>query len=122
MSDFRDFLTEAAVKRHISASVNYKGESPKSAKSLLIFRTSTQQTWLISTPVRLYCILDDRRKADAHIQWSMPIGRARSASLRKKDYREKTGMVDIGERKNYLYTKELFSDSDIISELKELIS
>jgi len=121
MSDFRDFLNVDDVKKLVTTSVNYKNEDTDKARTLLLFRTSTQQTWLIATSLRLYCALDDRRKPNATIQWSMPIAEARTATISEREYRDRTGLLDIGKRTNWLYTKGLFERTDVIEAVRNLV-
>jgi hypothetical protein len=121
MRDFRDFLNVDDVKKLVATSVNYEGEDPNEARTLLLFTTSTQQTWLIATSRRLYCALDDRRKPNATVQWSMPIVEARTAAISKKEYRDRTGLLDIGKRTNWLYTKGLFKRTDVIEGVRNFI-
>jgi hypothetical protein len=121
MSDFRDFLGRDEVKNLITTSVNYQNEDPGQARPLLIFKTFNQQTWLIATDRRIYCVLDDRRKAAARMQWSMAISGARAAQIRRKDYRGRTGLLDIGEKKNWLYSEDLFREIDVVEAVKKLI-
>ena len=99
MSDFRDFLNPRDIARSITQSPNYRQEEPDDARLLLIFQTSVQKTWRIATDRRLYCAPDDRRKASARIQWSIPISDARAVQIRLKNYRERTGMLDIGKKR-----------------------
>lgn len=76
----------------------------------------------------MYCILDDSRKAEPHINWSVgkndliengelliPI------SVHKKI--ENTGLLDISvKHKNWLYTKELFKSNSIENSLNKFIT
>ena len=41
------------------------------AEALLIFQTSKQQTWLVATRTRLYCVLDDLRRSFRPVRWSL---------------------------------------------------
>ena len=122
-----DFRTEEEVRNKIRDSRDYKNEDPKDASLLLIFSTSKQKTWLVSTKEQLYCILDDWRKADPHIIWS--IGKDKLIkdgeiiiNIMIKDYKKNTGVVNIGERpKGLLYSKNLFNTRSIDESVKDLI-
>jgi len=98
------------------------------AIALKIFKTTIQQTWLVSTNERLYNILDDNRKDSLNINWSIPkidiiTNNKVSIDITTRDYKERSGLVHIGPKhKNWLYTKELFKDSDIKKEIHDLIT
>lgn len=71
----RQFCTESEIKQAVKLSKNSALDSadPNDANVLLFFQTSLQQTWLVKTKNRLYCILDDVRKPQPHVNWSMPM-------------------------------------------------
>jgi len=100
---YRNFWGEEEIKELIrrSKAFDSANESPSSSLSLLIFQTSKQQTWLVSTSERLYCILDDIRKPRPKIQWSSkkqslsPDGNYESVIVTGPKS-EKSGLVDIG--------------------------
>ena len=125
-----NFHSEHEVKQFIVNSKNYeKGkESPLDADTLVIFETSKQKTWLVTTKERLYCILDDIRKQEMNINWSMRrnmvvSGNAVKLNIKTKDKTAETGLVDIGDlHKNWLYSKPLFKEQDISSEIVKFIA
>lgn len=125
-----EFRSEKDIKEFIVHSKNYNSELESSTNSsaVIIFETSKQKTWLVSTSERLYCILDDTRKDKPNINWSAPKNLLISNSqvmlkISSKDKTKTAGLVDIGENhKNWLYTKSLFRDEDIESKIKNLIS
>ena len=98
------------------------------AIALKIFKTTEQQTWLVSTNERLYNIIDDNRKDSPNINWSIPkldiiTNNKVSIDITTRDHKERSGLVDIGPKhKNWLYTKNLFRDSDIKKEIHDLIT
>ncbi len=124
-----DFETEEGIKRFITNSKRFSAdaEDPTTAEALLIFQTSKQQTWLVSTSERLYCILDDRRKDQPHINWHIPkqqlvTGQEVSIELAARDRSAQSGLVDIGRKhRNWLYTKQLFSRTSIEAQITEMI-
>lgn len=126
----RALLPEAAIRESIKDSVNYKLDEspPESASMLRIFATSRQNTWLVATPKRLYCILDDVRKPNPHINWSM--GReqlldgdgALTIGITSRDKSQHSGLVDIGPKhKNWYFSKKLFQSHSIDSAVEGLI-
>jgi hypothetical protein len=75
MSDFREFCQQNDVVNLITTSAAYENEDTEGAKVLRLFETMTQQTWLIATSHKLYCIVDDRRFPRAQMRWAMPLCR-----------------------------------------------
>jgi len=125
-----DFETDEGIRQFITRSRNFdpNTEDPSEAELLLIFQTSNQQTWLVATRERLYCILDDIRKDQPHINWSMPKGQLVTdnkvtVEIVTKERRKRSGLVDISSKhENWLYTKHLFSESGIEDQIRNLIA
>lgn len=123
----RGFLTEREIKARIKSSKNYDGTDPDAARALLVFRTSKQQTWLVATSKRLYCVLDDLPKDRANVNWSL--GRnvlfdeqnKFSAHIDVRPRTERTGLLDIGPKRNWLLTKGLFAEAPADS-IREFIA
>lgn len=118
----RRFLEANEITQSITTSKNYSldGTDPKEASALLFFQTRKQQTWLVRTGKRLYCILDDIRKPAPHINWSMSMGdvvnKAKNALKIEIGVRERSnisrsaGLLDIGNsHRDWLYSKKLFA-------------
>lgn len=124
------FLDEEEIKGWIVHSKNYEPdkENPKDASAVLMFETSKQQTWLVSTRERMYCILDDLRKGEPHINWSMPRneivrGERVVIDVNARPKSENTGFVDISDRhKNWLFSRRLFSEDGIVEAINNLIT
>lgn len=122
----RDFYPMQDIINFTIYSKNYSNDDLKKAKALKIFQTTKQNTWLVSTNIRMYCILDDNRKDEPIVRWSYP----KSSILRDnninieinyQDYSEKSGLLSIGRKKDWLYSKKLFKGSDIKKEIENLI-
>ena len=87
------------------------------ARSLLIFETSKQHTWIVATGDRLYFVLDDVRRPAPRIARS--VGRSElttradgaiAVDTQSKSLR--TGLVDVGRRRRgWFYSKALFPSS-----------
>lgn len=117
--DDANFRSEAEIKEWITESKNYQQEDTSKAEFLKFFSTSKQRTYLVATPKRLYCILDDSRRDSPHVNWSI----SKTEALCEGDLRlpistrsksRSTGLVDFGgSHKNWLYTKDLFSSLGI---------
>ncbi len=125
----RDFYSREEIARYIVRSKNYdpSRESPDQAKTLQFFETSRQRTWLVATTARLYCILDDVRKPEPHINWSLTrqqifSGDTLSLRISARENTNRTGLLDIGpEHKNWLYTKALFLTQPVTEAVTEFI-
>jgi len=134
ITDFFDssakFHTENEVKEFIKNSKNFDSskESTPDSDALIIFETSKQKTWLVTTKERLYCILDDNRTQTMNINWSISRNTLISdkevkLNINTKDRNQAIGLVDIGDQhKDWLYSKSLFEDRDISIQIKSLIA
>ena len=82
---------------------------------LKIFSTSLQQTWLVATPKRIYCVLDDIEKKESVeiIKWHMTklefIAKFNTIKVRNKS--DRTGIIDFTDKHQaWLYSKNLFEN------------
>ena len=111
-----------------SKSFDAVSENLQHADALTIFSTSKQHTWLVATDKRLYCILDDIRKDQPHINWSMPrrdlvAGKDVIVPVSSREKSEFTGLVDIGDaHHDWLYTKRLFSTESVEERIRKLVA
>ena len=101
-------------------------EDTASAEPLLIFQTSKQRTWLVATRARLYCVLDDLPRGFTRVQWSMdsPIlvkNGAVIVPIGTRDKTERTGLLDIGEHRGWLFSKALFTARPVTEELRQIL-
>ena len=134
LSDFfsnrSDFASESDIKKTIRKSKNFDEakESPIQSAALLLFATSRQQTWLVCTPERLYCILDDLKNPRPKVNWSMKrediVSEGKvTVSLRAHSRTEKTGSVDISQlHQRWLFSHKLFKDGDVVEKIRLLIA
>jgi hypothetical protein len=127
--DYRhSFYSESEVKDYIKKSKKYSDENPQNAKILNFFITSKQRTYLVFTDKNIYCILDNSKEQELNINWSESINMFSNSdkidhTVKTKDNTYTTGLVDFGpNHKNWYYTKELFKESSIQEQLKEIIS
>ncbi|MEX0344415.1 MAG: hypothetical protein AB3N20_05800 [Rhizobiaceae bacterium] len=131
----RPFAGVGDIKQAIAKSKNYAldGTDPEEASALLFFQTRVQQTWLVRTAKRLYCILDDVRKPAPHINWSTAIGdlvNANDGSLKieigernRAKSSQSIGYLDIGDNhKGWLYSKKLFASEAVVPRVERFIS
>lgn len=116
---YRTFSSEREIRQSIEKSKGYDSsrESPEDARSLLIFETSKQHTWIVATRARLYFILDDVRRPAPRVARS--VGRREmttrsdgTVAVNTKPKSVRTGLVDVGlRRRGWLYSKALFPSS-----------
>lgn len=85
-------------------------------ETLLIFRTPKQQTWLITTHKFIICVLDDEetRSKNAIIQWREAI--KKNLNVHAHTSHKGNAVIDIGVKKNWLYTKRLFPEATELEE------
>ena len=123
----RQFALEDDIRDHVKASRNYDGDDLAAAHLLLLFSTSRQHTWLIGTNKRLYCILDDVRKDQPKVQWSLGKDELKdsagnlTAEISSADRRKNSGVCHIGPRRNWLYSKQLFRSVSVVDAITKLI-
>jgi hypothetical protein len=125
----RPFVEESEVRELIKDSRDYEGEDPVSANTLLLLDTSKQHTWLVATDKRLYCILDDVRKERPRNQWSIPVNELKSATgevlvpISSGESRQgrTSGLLHVGPRRNWLYSRRLFKYRTVEEEVTKLI-
>jgi len=75
-----------------------------------IFRTKKQRTWLAATKTSLFCVLDGdkTRERNRLIQWRMALEDVQPIRARERSEAKLTGLLDIGRRRNWLYSRRLF--------------
>ncbi len=104
----RDGLSQLIVKSGLIK------ENEKVTDMILLFETRKQHTWIISTDRQLFCILDDEktREKGRMIQWKMLLTEAEP--IRARTSENVYPVVDIGERKRWLYSRHLFPTEDAL--------
>jgi hypothetical protein len=129
---FRKFLSEDEVKGFAARRTNEManslyhppsgpdvGEDPSALMALLIFSTSKQQTWLVADSLNISCVLDDRRKEEPTLRWFL--SKKEAIPVVARDYSTDSGLLDIGPRREWLYSKRLFHSVDIVTAVQRLI-
>ena len=92
-------------------------------KLLLVYSTSKQKTWLITTNRQLFCILDDEntRASGRLIQWRLPLLDASPVMV----YKSSRGnpVFKIGIKKNWLYSTSIHPSQEILKhEIESMIA
>ena len=125
----RDLWADSEIKAYIANSRSYNDatENPDTAAALPFFRTSRQQTWLVATERNLYCILDDVRKLEPHINWSMPREEVMSKDEVTLDIKASvsakgSNVMAFGPRhERWLYSKNLFGSTGPEDTVREFL-
>lgn len=125
----RGFYSRKKIIEHIRESNNFDpDECLAGAGGFVIHESAFERTWLVATKLRIYSILDDRRRTEPWINWSISRSRIFATGARGEDFileiklhplDEKDGLVDIGYRAGNAYSRGLFPHGDI--SLKEKI-
>jgi hypothetical protein len=76
----------------------------------LLFSTSKQHTWLLTTCHQVFCVLDDAdtRSSGELIQWHLPLAEARPVTARLSA--RGNPVVDLGSKRNWLYSSRLHAE------------
>lgn len=123
----RGFYSREKIILSIRESNNFNpDESLETAGGFVIHEDALERTWLVATKLRVYSILDDRRRIEPWINWSVSRSRIFSGGkfildIKSRPLDEKNGLVDIGYRKGNRYTKGLFERGGIAEKIKTLI-
>ncbi len=130
-SDFfeSNFRSEEEIKECITFSRNFEPnlETPENARALLFFKTSKQQTWLVRTGRRIYCILDDIRKKEPHINWSEKVEKFNTEpgwqeGIRAYPNEKGHFLIDIGPKhKRWLMSEKLMRPERLEHQIKNLV-
>lgn len=90
------------------------------AKTLLLFKSSDQQSWLVRTNCRLYKLIDDRRKPDTIINWSRSLQEIRGAQVILDENKSNFSYIRFSFRPNkrYLMSDDICSITAIMNFIK----
>ncbi len=108
--DFRAFADEHAMLADLrKAGVETGSAVGQTVKSLLIFETTKQRSWLFITAAELVCIIDDRRQPAPSVRWSLPLKPGHNFNFVVGPHSEQSGSLEI-DGKTILYSKRFFGD------------
>jgi hypothetical protein len=118
----REPLSRDAIIAEVSKSNNFDpAEDLKSADGFIIFEDSFQKSWLVATKLRLYNIIDDTRKKEASINWSISRSKIIIDSELSLDIEIRGDIIDIGYRIGNPFSSELFSSGDVKEKILSLV-
>ena len=125
---YREFASESEIKELVTQTAEFDEslEQPDEIETLPIFDTSTQRTWILTTRARLYCVLDDIRKAAPALQWTLDSESLvhqgdLAVEIGTREKSPRTGLLDIGQRRGWLYSKGLFPKATVEAQLESMI-
>jgi hypothetical protein len=121
-TETKGFLSKTEIIDVIIKSKTF-AENEKIEKTILIYSTETQQTWLVSTRTRVYCILNENGtpKPNQTISWVSDKESLKPVGIRK--YKKYSGLLDLHNHAAWLYTYRLFpKPDDLIKEVNELLT
>ena len=111
------FYSEDEIKEQVA---QVSRNAPR--KTLLLFKTSKQQTWLVSAGRNLFCLLDSAKTRAGErklIQWKYRHARSvNDLYIRTKPNprSKRTGFIDIGNHRNWYYTLRLHPDPENLAD------
>jgi hypothetical protein len=124
----RELFKQDEIIQFISTAQDFdvQREHIENAGALLLFQTLQQQTWLVATSERLYCVLDDIRRSEPEIRWTMSKTELLTddnvdVDITTREGSENSGRINIGKHTGWLYSKALFSTVPVEEAIKALI-
>lgn len=122
LQDYQGFYTEEGLDQLLAISGKLSDNEVVCDK-LLLYKTRTQHTWLVTTNKNLFCFLDDKntRRRERVIQWVQPLSAA--TRLHVRAYTE-TGqhVIDIGNRKGWRYSDNLYNSEELVEKVETMIN
>ncbi|MEI7444666.1 MAG: hypothetical protein WCK28_07240 [Burkholderiales bacterium] len=115
------FFTRAGIEDIVRSSGTIQATDTV-VQAFPIFSTSRQQTWLAFTKQKVICLLDDEttRNSGRIIQWLLP--REHATPIEARPHRSFTGLLDIGPRRDWLYSTSLFpTPESLVSEVRRAL-
>lgn len=127
----RCFCSKLDIIARISGSNNFDpAEVLEEADGFIIFQSNSIKSWLVATRLRLYNIIDDIRKKEARINWSISRSKIFISGELSLDIAVRTGIekgegstfIDIGYRAGNPFSPELFEASDVAERIVSLVA
>lgn len=117
------FLTWTGVRKLIDQS-RFTTPDEFVVGGLCLFRTKKQRTWIAVTPSHMFCVLDGEktRRGGRLIQWRIQLDQATSVRARERTSANLTGLVNIGPKQNWLYSRRLHPvPGDLERQIEKLV-
>lgn len=121
-----DFKSREEIIAVLKDSGGVTDDDLANAETLLIFQTSSQQTWLVATNRALYCVLDDLNKDSTTVQWAISSADLHRvgdhlAGVSARDKNDRVGLLNVGNHRNWLYSKKLFASDNVVNRLSRMV-
>jgi hypothetical protein len=137
MLGYRRFSEEKELRSAVleKEGTEHFEQAENGVEGLLFFESKLQRTWLFATQENIFCVLDDVRKQQYEIRWTITKNYLQreffliSTNLQDEflqinpNYKEKSGQINFGkDHKKWLYSKRLYPNPDILKQdIYELI-
>lgn len=105
---------------------NVQLEKLDSAEAILVFKSETQQAWLVFTSQRFYYVLDDIEEVKTVVSWArdrdkMLEGGRLTLHPKERSISKETGEVLFGKQNHgFMFTKSLFKGTSIGGQILHL--
>lgn len=121
---YRDFKNLNTIIDFLKSNNLIEGNSIDKLKTMTLFNTTKQRTWLISDNQNVFCFLDDTSKDTIEFRWKEKKQLLKNRIRINSSYNDKAGIVDFGENhKKWYYSKRLYhNESELRRDLDELFS
>ena len=125
---YKTYLQPPEQSSEVEPDQAVNDEAEEKLKSILVFKTSKQQTQLSISNQGLTCRIDDTREGKGGPQWILT--KTQAAEILKTNtyhvnpgYKVNSGTFTLGPRRNWLYSKVLFPEPDYLhGVLKQLLN
>lgn len=124
----REFSPESEIIKSVKKFERFQqGELLNTINTLLIFKSETQQCWLVFTSQRMYYVIDDIDKDIIKTLWArdkekLIIDGQIALHLKEEDYSRESGKLYFGKMNNgILFTKSLFRNKSISGTILSLL-
>ncbi|PXF61756.1 MAG: hypothetical protein C4B59_02575 [Candidatus Methanogaster sp.] len=120
LQDERGFYTEEGLDQLLAASGKLSDDEYICDK-LPLYKTMRQRTWLVATNRNLFYLLDDEkaRRYKSVIKWVQPFSSATPLQVRAYISEKGLHVVDIGKRKGWLYSHNMYPRSEELAKKVE---
>ena len=131
----RKFWDEDRIKRQVEqwvedANKRLHARQPQLAhetnadnfRTMVLFSTPKQRTWLVADRWSVYCVLDDIRWEEPRVQW---VAKPTEVQPRRaeSDISPESGAVYFGEHgKDWLFSKDLFRGRDVVAAIQQFLT
>jgi hypothetical protein len=119
-----EFSPESKIVSSIEEFERFQSEElQEKVDTLLVFKSETQQCWLVFTSLRMYFVIDDIDKGIIKTLWARDKNNIISNDLinihlKEESYSKETGKLYFGKMNNsILFTKSLFRNKSISGEV-----